>query len=229
MPSRHEKNPGTRPSGELTRQAKAGRAIPRRPLRAGGVRQLGPEHLVAAADADRRRALPSQRLHAAIDALLAHPRQVGQRRLRPRQHEQVGPAHVAGVLHVAHAHERMALERREVREVREPRQPNDGNVEDGGGAVGTRSSKTRGEGVLVVQVELHVGDDAEHGYAAELLELGQSGAKDVDVAAEFVDDEAAHQGALLRFKQLHRAIELREHAAGIDVAHEQHWRSHHAR
>ena len=42
------------------------------------------------------------------------------------------------------------------------------------------------------------------------------------VAAELVDDEAADEGALLGREQLHVADQRGEHAAAVDVAHEQH-------
>ena len=71
---------------------------------------------------------------------------------------------------------------------------------------------------------VQVGDDAEHRAAGPLLEEAQPGLSSAAVAAEAVDQQAAHPRALVGLEQLQRADERREHAAAVDVADEQHRR-----
>ena len=84
-----------------------------------------------------------------------------------------------------------------------------------------------GQAVFVIQIQLGVGHHAHHGDAAHFLERGQAGAQNLNVAAELVDDQALHHGALVFVEQLHGAVQLREHAARVDVAHQQHGRLRH--
>ena len=68
--------------------------------------------------------------------------------------------------------------------------------------------------------------DAQHGHARLFLQHRKARAKQLDVAAEFVDDRADDTRALLRLQQSHRAVKLREHAAPVDVPHKQYRRVH---
>ncbi len=58
------------------------------------------------------------------------------------------------------------------------------------------------------------------------LPASQGRAQDLHIAAEFVDDEPLDAGALVGFQQRHRAVQLREYAAPVDIARQQHRRIH---
>ena len=55
---------------------------------------------------------------------------------------------------------------------------------------------------------------------------GKARAQNFHVAAEFIDDEALNAGPLLRLQQLHRAVQLGEDAAPVDIARQQDRRIH---
>ena len=71
-----------------------------------------------------------------------------------------------------------------------------------------------------------VGDDPRHRDAAKLLQRFQPRLQNGPVAPEFVDHHALDAAALVLLQQRHRAVELGEHAAPVDVAHQQHRRVH---
>ena len=89
--------------------------------------------------------------------------------------------------------------------------------------------QTLRKAVLVVNIEPSVGYDAHDRLAGEGFELGKSRPQDFHIAAEFVDDKAPDTRLFVLFEQLYRAVERGEHAAPVDVAHEQHRRVHELR
>ena len=62
------------------------------------------------------------------------------------------------------------------------------------------------------------GHDAEGRYAGALFEKGQTWVEQGGVAAELVDDEAAHERPLGRREELHVTDQRGEDAAPVDVA-----------
>ena len=113
----------------------------------------------------------------------------------------------------------MAFDGVEVGEVGKVGDADHGNVQH---AFAGMLVQAGGQAVFVIQIQLGVGHHAHHGDAAHFLERGQAGAQNLNVAAELVDDQALHHGALVFVEQLHSAVQLREHAARIDVAYQQH-------
>ena len=75
---------------------------------------------------------------------------------------------------------------------------------------------------------MEVWHNARHGYAAELLKRFEPRFQNGAVTAEFVDNNALDAPSVLFTLQRDRAVELGEHAAAVDVAHQQHRRIHHA-
>ena len=71
--------------------------------------------------------------------------------------------------------------------------------------------------------------DARHRHAAQLLERFEPRLQDLLISTEFVDDGAADARSLVRLEQRHGAVELREHAAAVNVADEEHRRVHELR
>ena len=71
-----------------------------------------------------------------------------------------------------------------------------------------------------------VGDDPRHRDAAQLLQRLQSRFQNGPVAPKLVDHHALDAAALVLLQQRHCAVELGEHAASVDVAHQQHRRVH---
>ena len=65
---------------------------------------------------------------------------------------------------------------------------------------------------------MNVGHDPGDRLSAALFEYLHAGAENAAVSAEFVDDYRFYHVLLGRFQQLHRADELRENSAPVDVA-----------
>ena len=84
-----------------------------------------------------------------------------------------------------------------------------------------RICELRREGILVVDVDLHVRDHADDGQPAPLLQHPHAGIKDRLVAAEFVDDQPLQQRLLIRVQEHLRAQELCENATPVDVPREE--------
>ena len=52
----------------------------------------------------------------------------------------------------------------------------------------------------------------------------KAGAQNFHVSTKFIDDKSLYPRTLVRFQQCDRAVQLRENAAAVDVAHQQHRR-----
>jgi hypothetical protein len=178
------------------------------------------QHLEAAADADDRRPSLQAAGHVGSEARVLQPTEVGDRALGSRQDEGVGHA-VVRPFEVAEADVRLRLEGVEVGEVGHPRVQHHVDAD----LARRRSSADlpRRDGVLFGQADVaEVRHDAEHRPRGLALEELQAGLQDPEVAAELVDDEAAHARPLGFEEQVHRADDLGEDAAHVDVRGEQH-------
>ena len=113
----------------------------------------------------------------------------------------------------------MLLQRHEIGEVRDVRQPDDGEVQRLDRFVGIQPF---GERILVLDVHLQVGHDAQHRQMSLLFQHGKAGAQDLDIAPEFVDDEPLDAGAFVRLQQRYGAVQLGKNAAPVDVARQKH-------
>ena len=80
-----------------------------------------------------------------------------------------------------------------------------------------RICELRREGILVVDVDLHVRDHADDGQPAPLLQHPHAGIQDRLVAAEFVDDQPFQQRLLIRVQEHLRAQQLGKDAASVDI------------
>ena len=76
---------------------------------------------------------------------------------------------------------------------------------------------------------MQVGHDARHRHAAKLFQLLEPGLQYLFVAAEFIDDSAFDTCSLVLIQQSYGPIELREHAAAVDISHQQHGSVHQLR
>ena len=117
------------------------------------------------------------------------------------------------------------LKRRKIRKVRDARQADHGNVDE---PRLLTSPEAFAQAVLIVNIHREVRHNARHGNAAELLEHFKPRLQNCAVAAEFVDNDALDALFVLFALQRHRTVELGEHAAAVDVSHQQHRRVHHA-
>ncbi len=93
------------------------------------VRDRLAEHLVAAADADERRAGLDARVDGPLESGLAQEEQVLRRVFRAGQDDEVGAAEFRRTAHVGDFDIGLVGERIEIREVRELRQLDDGDVD----------------------------------------------------------------------------------------------------
>ena len=81
------------------------------------------------------------------------------------------------------------------------------------------------EGILVVYVQLHKGDHADHRYAAPFLQHDNAGIQNGLVPAEFIDDKALEQGLFVRLQQHMGSQQLGKDAAAVNVARKQYRRA----
>ena len=180
------------------------------------------EQLVAAADAEDRRARGGAGGQRAVQAGAAQPLEVLDRRLGPGHDEQVGALDVGGRAREAHPHPRLGRERVDVGEVAHPAQAQDGDVD--GVAVGRGLGAAGLQRERVLDVHPQVLDEREHAERGAAGELGQpldAGGQDRLVAAELVDHEAGDVGLVVGVEQRQRAVERGEDAAAVDVGDHQ--------
>src|SRR5206468_8578743 len=144
------------------------------------------------------------------------------------QHDDVGAGDLVGVAYEAYVNAGLPRQRLEVVEVRDERQADDRDVKRAGRAPARRLVQI--ERVLGgYEASVEVRDDSEHRHSGARAELGKPGRQYGRVAPESVDDEAPDPCAVIRIEQTQGAEQGGEHAAAIDVAHEQHRRVRHAR
>ena len=184
-------------------------------LAAHGVGQRFAQHLIPAADAEDRGAPRSQLEQGRFQTGLPQPEQVVDGVLGAGQQDQVGCAEGARVLYIPHTEQRVLFQRHEIGEVRDVGQPDDGEVQRLDRFVGIQPF---GERILVLDVHLQIGHDAQHRQMGLLFQHGKTGAQDLDVAPEFVDDEPLDAGAFVRFQQRYGAVQLGKNAAPVAVA-----------
>ena len=183
------------------------------------------EHLVAAADAEDRRARRGARRERAIEPRGAQPREILDGRLRPRHDDEVGALDVGRRAREAHPHAGLRADRVEVGEVAHPAQPQDGDVERVAARGGRRLGRRRLERERVLDVHPEILDErqhAEHRAAGARAEVVQAGREDRLVAAELVDHEARDERLVGGLEQRERAEQRREDAAAVDVADDEH-------
>ena len=188
-----------------------------------GVGELFAEHLVAAADAEDRHVAGGQLLDSGLEARLPEPQQVGHSAFRAGEDDEVRRPQFLRGLHVAQAEDRVVFQRREVREVRDLRQTEDGHVHR---PLRRFDAQRLCQRILFVEFHPEVRDDAQRRDSGQLAELVESVAEEAYIAAEFIDEQAFDPLFFVRFEEGHRAVELREHAAPVDVARQQDRRVH---
>ena len=171
------------------------------------------QDLQTAADAEHRHAGSCAPGDRACDAGRAQPLEIGQRALGARDHDRGGVLDLGRTAHVA----RMPAERRELVVVRDPGQGDDGDAPFSGGALERDS-------VLLGQRDVEPGNYSERGHARAFLEPGRAGRQQSLVTTEAVEQEAREQPALGLREAVPGAEQVRERAAPVDVAAQQHGR-----
>ena len=78
-----------------------------------------------------------------------------------------------------------------------------------------------GKRILVLNVHLQVGHDPQHRQLRFFFQHSKAGAQDLHIAAEFIDEQPLDAGPLLWLQQRHRAVQLGEHTAPVDVSRQQ--------
>ena len=130
---------------------------------------------------------------------------------------------VAHLIHIAQRYVLVPLKGTEIREIGDARHADHRDIQELAlhGAV-----KPLRQAVLVVDIHMGVGNDPRHWDTAQLRQRFQTRLQNGPVAPELVDHHALDTAALVLLQQRHRAVELGEHAAPVDVAHQQHRRVH---
>ena len=185
------------------------------------IRDPAAQHLVAAADAeDHASPLPhliDRRRHAAV----TQPAQVRHGILRSRQNDHIGIAQGIRPRHVAQIDLQDSGKNIEIREVGQVRNPNNSDLHGFPRRRPVGLRQLRRQGILVVDVQLHVGHHADDRDPAPLLQHGDPRIQDGLVAPEFVDDKTLEQGLLVRIQQHLRAQKLGKDPAAVNVAGQQ--------
>ena len=194
-------------------------------LRALRVRNRFSEHLKAAADSEYGRTAGRKLFDRRLQAGFPQPYQVGNRAFRPRKHDKVRLPQLPYGGNIAQGDVLIALKRRKIREIGDARQSDHRDVDFLFHAV----RQSAAEAVLVVDIRLHIRNDAGARHPDKLIQHIQPALQNRHVAAEFVDDRRFDSRALPRFKQRHGPVKLCEYAAAVDVADKQHRRVHHLR
>ena len=191
-------------------------------LDAVGIVDSAPQHLQTAADAHHPAAVAQMALQGRAPTALAQPLQVAASVLRARQDDEVGWRDRVGGADVAKVDARMQPQRVEVGVIADPRNRRDDHAQRVDRVIRGDRRCAR-QPVLGLQVQsLDEGQYPECRSARTLAQHVEARLQQRGVAAEAVDDEAARTGAFGRGQQLERADELGEHAAALDVAHQEH-------
>ena len=158
-------------------------------------------------------------MHRSFQPALPQPEQVVYGVFCARQNDHIRCAQLPGALHIPHAQQRVLLQRHKIRKIGDMRQPQNGSVQrlDGGAAF-----QSGGEGVLVLDIYPQVGHNAQHRQMGLFLQHGKAGFQDGGIAPELVDDQPLDACPLGGFQQLYRAVQLRKHAASVDISRQQH-------
>ena len=188
-------------------------------LSALGVGKGLTQHLVAAAYAQHWRAGGCQFLHRSFQPALTQPEQVIYGVFCARQNDHVRRAQLPGALHIPHAQQRVLFQRHKICKIGDVRQPQNGSIQrlDGGAAF-----QPGGEGVLVLNIHPQVGHNAQHRQMGLFLQHGKAGFQDGGIAPELIDDQPLDACPLGGLQQLYRAVQLRKHAAPVDISRQQH-------
>lgn len=147
------------------------------------------KHLQPAADAEDGRACQAGRRDGVPESARAEPFEVGDRRLRARNDDQIGRAECGCVADESHAYAALRGERLEFVEIGDPRESHDGDVDDRV-AAGAPLKLAPLQRILGRQVrEVEVREDAERRDARAFAQHREARIEERRVATEFVDDE----------------------------------------
>ena len=185
---------------------------------AEGVADLFAEHLEPAAHAEHGYAAVRRRHDLLGEPTRLQKPQVLDGTFRSGEDDEVGRAELGNAGNVAHRATLRPLEGRKVGEIGKFGQAHDGDVDPLAPALG---GKPLGEAVFIVDVQRKIGNDAEDGLAREPFEHLRALRKEGNVAAEFVDEKALYERALLIGQERNGAAQLREDAAAVDIPHQQ--------
>ena len=187
------------------------------------VAELFAQHLIAAAHAQHRRTGCRKPEHRRFQSAFPQPAQVVHGVLGAGQDDEIRCTQLAGALHIPHAQQRVLFQRDKVGEVGHMRQAQDGDIQRLDRAFCFQTIRER---ILVLDLHPQVRHYAQHGQLRFFFQHGKAGPQDLHIAPELVDDEPPDAGTLVGFQQLYGAVQLREYAAPVDIARQQHRRIH---
>ena len=183
------------------------------------VAELFTQHLVAAAHAQHRRTGCRKPEHRRFQSAFPQPAQVVHGVLGAGQDDEIRCTQLAGALHIPHAQQRVLFQRDKVGEVGHMRQAQDGDIQRFDGAFCFQTIRER---ILVLDLHPQIRHHTHYGQVRFFFQHGKAGPQDLHIAPELVDDEPPDAGTLVGFQQLHGAVQLREYAAPVDIARQQH-------
>ena len=176
-----------------------------------------PEHLVSAADAHHHAAPARVANDRGVHAAVAKVDQVFNRVFGSRQQDQVGAFQILRVFRIVQPASRLQRQRLEIREIGDMAQLHHRHVDISRSAL---PAETLRNAVLIFQFHVHPGHHAEHGNMNPFLQHPQPRLQDFHIPAELVDDDALDPSPFLFRQQHHRAQQGSEHAAQVDIPHQ---------
>ena len=183
------------------------------PLR---IRQELAKHLIASADTEDRSPGLSILQDSCFQTDLTEPDEIIHRIFCPRKNDKIRLPKVRRSAHIAHAEIWVGSERRNICEIRDTRQTYDRNVDR---AVMTSSRKPRGQAVLVIYINIRVGDYTEHRHLCQILKHAKPRPQDLCVAPEFIDYCTYNSRPLIFIEKHDCSVELCKYPAGIYISH----------
>ncbi len=185
-----------------------------------GVADPASQHLKSAADPDDPAAGPMEVEDRLIESAPAQLGQIPQGTLGAGQHEQIQAGDRFRILEIDQLDAGLPLEGIEIGIVGNARQTHHADAQRVAGHPAALAGQRHR--VFFGKLQLQPGDHAQHRHPGAVLHRLDSRAQQRRIAAELVDDHPGHLAALGGIEHRQGADDRGEHAAAVDVRHQQH-------
>ena len=152
---------------------------------------------------------------------MPHPQKILHGVFRSRQNDHIRIFQFSGIFYIANGQSRNAFQWIKVREIGNTGQADHRNIND---TCLLLPFKAPGQAVLILHLDIDIRSHAHHRNSAFFLQHFHSRIQNRLVSPELVDDQAFYHGPFLFLQKLHRADELCENAAPVNIAHQEHRR-----
>ena len=180
--------------------------------------------MVAAANPDDRHARFRQRRDFVRESVSFQIEQILRRIFRAGQQNEIRRPQVIALLHETKIHIRLVHQRIEIREIGNLRRLQDRDVQIAHDVI--LRHVLQGNGILVIDAELvQIRNDAQDRDARFFFQKIQRRREQRDVAAEFIDDNAADERAFVFIQEHQRPDDGRQRPAAIDIGNQENRRA----